>query len=154
MASRAIAERFWEKTDRSGGPDSCWPWIASHTTEGYGQFFLDGKLVLAHRVAYELVHGSIPKGTEIDHCRANGCTRKDCQNAVRHLEAVPHVENVRRGDAGKAAAERESSKTHCPAGHPYFGDNLYVAPKTGARHCRVCRKEASLRLRDRRTADG
>jgi hypothetical protein len=32
----------------------------------------------------------------------------------------------------------QTERTHCPAGHPYGGDNLYVAP-TGARGCRTCR---------------
>jgi hypothetical protein len=33
---------------------------------------------------------------------------------------------------------QERAKTHCPAGHPYSGDNLYTAPN-GDRHCRTCR---------------
>lgn len=31
-----------------------------------------------------------------------------------------------------------SARTHCPAGHPLFGDNLYVAPN-GWRQCNECR---------------
>ena len=30
-------------------------------------------------------------------------------------------------------------KTHCPHGHPYAGENLYVSP-SGHRYCRECRK--------------
>src|SRR5262245_5368741 len=26
---------FWSKVDRSGGPNACWPWMASTTKEGY-----------------------------------------------------------------------------------------------------------------------
>jgi hypothetical protein len=37
-------------------------------------------------------------------------------------------------------------KTHCPAGHEYAGDNLYVDP-VGRRHCRTCR---NTRKRERR----
>jgi CxxC motif-containing protein len=29
------------------------------------------------------------------------------------------------------------TKTHCPRGHPYEGDNLYIDPK-GARRCKAC----------------
>lgn len=29
-------------------------------------------------------------------------------------------------------------KTHCPWGHPYTGENLYVHPKTGRRGCKTC----------------
>jgi len=30
-------------------------------------------------------------------------------------------------------------KSHCPKGHPYSGDNLYIDPK-GNRRCRACKK--------------
>lgn len=32
-------------------------------------------------------------------------------------------------------------KTHCPAGHPYAGENLYVDPQ-GYRRCRACKRQA------------
>jgi hypothetical protein len=38
------------------------------------------------------------------------------------------------------------AKTHCPAGHPYAGDNLYVG-KNGNRKCRACQRK---RMRARR----
>lgn len=34
---RALADRFWSKVDRSGGPDACWPWTGG-TTGPYGAF--------------------------------------------------------------------------------------------------------------------
>jgi hypothetical protein len=39
-----------------------------------------------------------------------------------------------------------SDKTHCPAGHPYSGDNLYVAP-SGDRMCRTCRNASTRKRR-------
>jgi AP2 domain len=30
---------------------------------------------------------------------------------------------------------------HCPKFHPYDEENTYVAPKTGSRGCRICRRE-------------
>lgn len=33
--------------------------------------------------------------------------------------------------------------THCPKGHPLSGENLYVAPKSGKRACKTCRRESS-----------
>jgi len=33
-----------------------------------------------------------------------------------------------------------SVKTHCPKGHPYDGENLYVSPR-GYRNCRACARE-------------
>lgn len=32
-------------------------------------------------------------------------------------------------------------KTHCPKGHPYSGDNLYVQKTDGARRCKTCMRE-------------
>lgn len=40
-------------------------------------------------------------------------------------------------------------RTQCPYGHPLSGDNLYVAPKTGARACRTCRQENNRKRRAR-----
>lgn len=45
-----------------------------------------------------------------------------------------------------AKAQRE--KTHCPAGHPYRGENLYV-DQSGRRHCRTCRRLTKSTIRAR-----
>ena len=51
-------DRFWEKVDKSG---DCWEWTAG-LRNGYGQFWLDGKNVGAHRVVMELEGNEIPDG--------------------------------------------------------------------------------------------
>jgi hypothetical protein len=33
---------------------------------------------------------------------------------------------------------RNSKKTHCPQGHPYTADNIYIT--RGRRHCKTCNK--------------
>jgi hypothetical protein len=38
-------------------------------------------------------------------------------------------------------------KTHCPQGHPYSGDNLYIQPGSGSRMCKACRYESAKRYR-------
>lgn len=38
--------------------------------------------------------------------------------------------------------------THCPAGHPYEGENLYVSP-AGARGCRRCRHDQKIASKKR-----
>ena len=127
-------KRFFDKVivDPETG---CWTWTAARVWNGYGQFWLDGKMHRAHRVCYELIKGKIPEGLELDHtCRNRGCVNP------AHLEATTHRENLRRGVSANRA------KTHCPKGHPLSGDNLYVDPD-GKRECRTCRAEHRRRYR-------
>jgi len=64
---RPLAERFWSHVDRRG-PDECWLWLASGNDKGYGQINADNdKRVNAHRVAWELINGPIPKGKQVLH---------------------------------------------------------------------------------------
>ena len=48
------------------------------------------KQYLAHRVAYTIVHGSIPEGFEIDHINQNGLDNRAC-----NLRAVSRTDNQR-----------------------------------------------------------
>ena len=73
-AEHAI-DRFWEKVDRSGGPDACWLWTASTRRKGYGQFALrNNKPIPAHRAIWIMVNGEIPDGLCVLHrCDVPGC---------------------------------------------------------------------------------
>ena len=51
------------------------------------------------------------------------------------LPGAFEAETVRKGRRGHV----NTRKTHCPQGHPYSGDNLYVTPR-GHRECVTCRK--------------
>lgn len=125
--SESVEQRFWNKVDRR--PDNeCWEWQASRT-HGYGSFGVDGKNVRAHRVAYELVKGPIPDGLVIDHV----CENRACVNPA-HLEAVTHLENIRRGYRRDVV----HPPTHCVNGHPLSPDNVYV--HHGSKACRMCRQ--------------
>jgi len=44
----------------------------------------------------------------------------------------------------RSIAAENAAKTHCPQGHPYEGDNLYINP-VGHRICRQCGREKSQR---------
>lgn len=130
--------RFWTKVEMPDGPDGCWPFTGAKNNTGYGVFGIDGNLTTgAHRYAYELLVGPIPEGLHLDHlCRVRHCVNPD------HLEAVTQTENNRRAAA---------LKTHCPQGHPYEGNNLYVSPR-GDRMCRECMRSRTRAWRAERKA--
>ena len=72
---RDAVDRFWAKVDASG---ECWMWAASQNPDGYGHFWLNGKVELAHRIAYALTHGAIPDGAMVLHaCDNPSCVRPE-----------------------------------------------------------------------------
>jgi hypothetical protein len=108
-----VEPRFWAKVDKGDGT-GCWLWTAAKVGNGYGAFFpRHGVQVYAHRIAYELLVGPIPKGLEIDHlCRVPLCVKAIAdEHGPTHLEVVTRQENQRR-------AALANLQTHCPKGHP------------------------------------
>jgi hypothetical protein len=116
----------------------CWLWTGREKSHGYGRITIRGRTAAAHRVFYELIKGPIPRGMVLDHtCRVTCCVNP------AHLEPVTQRENIKRGRAGAVNAARQRAKTHCPRGHEYAGDNLYIRGQNAARGCRTCRTELS-----------
>lgn len=127
----------------------CWLWLGHKNRRGYGTFYVSrltfkGHLK-AHRWVYERFVGPISDGLEIDHL----CCVSSCVNP-EHLEPVTHDENIRRGvergsfsGNGQSFVRYQGSKTHCPSGHPYSGENLHIYIKSdgsAARICLACRR--------------
>ena len=135
------SERFWVKVDRSAGPHACWPWRGSTNEHGYGIFHDGTRNVRAHRYALLTEFGVAPSG-DVDHTchNASGCPGgSSCQHRAccnpAHLEDVPHIENVRRGEAGKHKST--AWKTECVHGHAYTPENQYIDGR-GNQRCRTC----------------
>lgn len=93
-------DRFWAKVDRSGGPESCWLWTAGMRVRNYGGFRIGRKWHLAHRIAWELTHGSIPEGL----CVCHHCDNPTCCNPS-HLFLGTIAENMKdRNTKGRCGA--------------------------------------------------
>lgn len=139
-----MMSRFWSKVSVNA-KSGCWEWQAFLTPKGYGQFSVKGRMVRAHRFAYEWMVGPITEGMELDHlCRNRRCVNPD------HLEPVTHRENVLRGDLVAATKKRFADMTHCGRGHALSGANVYVR-RNGKGECRECRRirRRAARLRRR-----
>ena len=74
-----LVERFWQNV-AVGCPDTCWEWLRFRARNGYGQLTERNagtkRNHYAHRVAYSLTHGAIPKGM----CVLHRCDNRACCN--------------------------------------------------------------------------
>lgn len=97
--------RYESKVDRSGGLDSCHPWVASVNAAGYGNFRADGKMQLAHRWAFQRSSGPLDSSVVVRHT----CDNPPCQN-LRHLLPGSTKDNTQdmidRGRAPDTRGER------------------------------------------------
>jgi len=88
---------FWRQTTKDGG---CWIWTGPQATRGYGQYSVKNVHVLAHRYAYIVTFGPIPKGYHVlQKCGKRLCIRPE------HLTAISAKEH------GAALKEKRQCNT-------------------------------------------
>jgi hypothetical protein len=90
----AYAAKFNSWLNKTGEPHPtlpgpCWLWTKAKDSNGYGVIQGGGRLLLAHRVAYVLHHGSIPEV-----CLLHGCDTPLCCNPA-HTHLGTHDQNMR-----------------------------------------------------------
>ena len=71
------------------GDEECWPYMGARTSDGYGSFHVDLKIINAHRFAYILFVGPIPKDLFVLH----KCDNPPCCNP-KHLFLGTNKDNI------------------------------------------------------------
>lgn len=128
----------------------CLLWTGAWSSVGYGNIWdhVNKVYTQAHREVARIIFG-IPEGMFVCH----RCDTPACCNPS-HLFIGTCADNTR--DMVQKGRERwgewQLSRTHCPQGHPYSGDNLVVKdigrPNRSCRTClRECWKAYSARRR-------
>ena len=123
--------RFWSKVQKT---DGCWLWTGSRNrTWAYGRFRSGPgrRSVLAHRFAWELVHGPIPGGLFVCH----HCDNPSCVNP-EHLFLGTHTDNMRDMVNKGRDVNRNRELTHCKHGHEFTEEN--TRRRRLGRSCRAC----------------
>jgi len=141
MFSSEILERFWVKVDFKS-PNECWEWTASKTL-GYGRFRVNGRLDMAHRVAWSIENGPIKGDLTVDHL----CFNRGCVNPA-HLRLLTRTDNAKRKPPGYVNPSKPQD--FCAQGH----DTRAPDTRSWGGGCLICMRKYKREYMRRARAAG
>lgn len=103
---------FWSKINIRG-LDECWEWTASQTWNGYGRFGAGrnhGVSQRAHKVAYMITHGRVPRSLQVLH----SCDNPLCCNPCHLSLGTPQgnmLDKVKKGRQSRGVSHGMSRLT-------------------------------------------
>lgn len=113
-------DTFWSRCNNRGDPAACWEWQGYKTALGYGKLSFNSRVEKAHRVAWTITHGEIPRGMFVCH----RCDNPPCCNPAHLFLGTP----------GDNTADMMKKRRHWSPGarNPLRGQHHYASKITDA----------------------